>query len=76
MKIFLIFLLAWGCNLLAGSIRIINDSMYPLIAEIYSAEGEKIGSITISTHGHVTWQESTEQEPYTCLLYTSPSPRD
>lgn len=69
-----LFLLLASPALFAGSVRIINDSPYPLKAEIRSAEGRGRGSVHVEPHQQGNWVDNNventvwSQTPYTVVL--------
>ncbi|MGE0198935.1 MAG: hypothetical protein AB7N99_05930 [Simkaniaceae bacterium] len=52
----LFFLL--GGSVFAGSVHIINDSQYDLVATIHSADGKNKGSVGVAPNSSGTWQDS------------------
>ncbi len=71
-----IFALCLFCftTLYAGSVRIMNDSHFPLKAEVISADGNSKGKISINPQQQATWQDSNSganvwsQTPYTVVF--------
>lgn len=70
---FLFFLLTLS-TLSAASVRIMNDSPYPLHAEILAADGTSKGKLTLAPQQQSSWQDSYtgnavwSQTPYTVVL--------
>ncbi len=69
---FFIPLMSYG-----ATVRIINDSPFPLSATILSATGEVFGRYSIQPQQQVGWQNSnvnvnkTSQSPFTVIFYCS-----
>ena len=61
-------------SLFGSSIRIINDSPFPLNAEIIGSDGSHKGRVSIDSQKQVTWQDQSSgdsvwsQTPYTVIL--------
>lgn len=72
---FFLWLLPFCC--FAATVRIINDSPFPLSATILSATGEVFGRYKIQPQQQVAWQNSnvnvdeTSQSPFTVIFYCS-----
>lgn len=63
MRIVWVFL-CFRCLLWSESLQLINDSVYPLIAEIFNANGELQGSINVSPgYLHMWYRPMTPFEP-------------
>ena len=54
----LLFLLFLYNSLSAGSVMIINDSHFPLIAQIFNAAGDERGSVRLVPQQQFTWNDS------------------
>lgn len=71
--IFAIFLFG-VTTLFAGSVRIMNDSPFPLQAEIIASDGSHKGKLSIAPQQQTTWQDSSSgaavwsQTPYTVIF--------
>lgn len=69
------FILPFICY--GATVRIINDSPFPLSATILSATGEVFGRYSIQPQQQVGWQNSnvnvnkTSQSPFTVIFYCS-----
>lgn len=69
-----LFLLMFGVTLFAGSVRIVNDSPYPLTAEILSANGASRGKVSIAPQQQGNWNDNASgnsvwsETPYTIVL--------
>lgn len=74
MKSFLILALLSISTLFAGSVRIMNDSPFPLKAEVISSDGNSKGKMSLNPQQQVTWQDSSSganvwsQTPYTVIF--------
>src|SRR5690606_6501675 len=61
-------------TLFAGSVRIMNDSPYPLSAEILAADGTSQGRLALNPQQQLTWQSTSSgnsvlsQTPYTVIF--------
>ena len=58
----------------AASVVVYNDSPFPLTAEIYSADGKKMGDVAVLPQHQSSWQDPSpantnySQTPYTVIL--------
>lgn len=74
MKFIFAFLLFGITTLFAGSVRIMNDSPFPLNAEIIASDGSHKGKLSIAPQQQMTWQDSSSgaavwsQTPYTVIF--------
>lgn len=75
MKVFLVSCLMITVPLLGGTVRIMNDSPFPLKAEIISADGQRKGKLSLNPQQQLTWQDSAgsgtnvwSQTPYTVIF--------
>ncbi len=74
MKVIFALLLFSFTTLFAGSVRIMNDSPFPLRAEVIAADGSSGGKLLINSQQQVTWQDSYSganvwsQTPYTVIF--------
>lgn len=72
-KLFLLFFLS-ASALFGGSVRIMNDSPFPLQAEVVSADGQSRGKLSLRPQQMLTWQDSSSgtnvwsQTPYTIIF--------
>ncbi|CCB90195.1 hypothetical protein [Simkania negevensis] len=75
-KTFLLLLLCFfsAATCFAASVVIYNDSIYPLKAEIYSADGSKMGAVEVQTQHQSSWQDPSPANtnypltPYTVIF--------
>lgn len=81
---FFLFLGAFtfGSVLFGNSLSIFNDSMYELTATVYSADGQKLGSMTVASQNQFTWYSNYQntntdysQTPYS-VHFSCPSGSD
>jgi len=74
MKYILVFFSLSFASLFAGSVRIVNDSPFPLHAEVISSDGTRKGKILVGPQEQVIWQDSFSgasvwsQTPYTIIF--------
>ena len=74
MKQFLLFFIFFTGTLLAGTVHIMNDTSFPLNAEVFSADGQSRGKILIAPHANSTWQDTSSvnykwsQTPYRVIF--------
>ncbi|NGX51048.1 MAG: hypothetical protein K1060chlam2_00905 [Chlamydiae bacterium] len=79
MKLTLFLSLLITGSAFAGSVRIMNDTSDTLSAEIYSADGNKKGMITVPAHTNATWQDASggtyvwSQTPYRVIFICTKS---
>ncbi|MGR3973865.1 MAG: hypothetical protein QRY72_04800 [Candidatus Rhabdochlamydia sp.] len=52
-------------QLFAGSVRLVNDSSYPLIAQIYAADGTYLGDEKVSKRQTTQWNSSDKKQNFT-----------
>lgn len=61
-------------SLFAGSVRIMNDSPFPLNVEIIAGDGSHKGKLSVKPQKQITWQDSSSgaavwsQTPYTVIF--------
>jgi hypothetical protein len=75
MKTFFICCLMTTASLLGGTVRIMNDSPFPLNAEVISADGQSKGKLFLNPQQQLTWQDPPSsgnnvwsQTPYTVIF--------
>lgn len=74
MRYLFAFLLFGNATIFAGSVRIMNDSPFPLNAEIIASDGSRKGKLSIAPQQQMTWQDSSSgaavwsQTPYTVIF--------
>ncbi|MDJ0652256.1 MAG: hypothetical protein QNJ27_04560 [Simkaniaceae bacterium] len=74
MRYLFAFLFFGNVTLFAGSVRIMNDSSFPLNAEIIASDGSRKGKLSLAPQQQMTWQDSSSgaavwsQTPYTVIF--------
>lgn len=70
-----VFFLLLTIPLLGGTVRIMNDSPFPLHAEVISADGQSKGKLSLNPQQQLTWTDSSSsgtnvwsQTPYTVIF--------
>lgn len=73
----LLVLLGLLCTLQAGTVRLINDSVFQLQAEIRGADGSSLATVSLNSQQAMTWDDyaggrgtySQSRTPYTVIWY-------
>lgn len=71
----LLIFMIFSSSLMAGSIKLFNNTIYPLIAQIHAASGEILGEVSLKAREAKTWSNyssfNTKQSetPYSVIWY-------